>query len=239
MSAADFAQAVVQVAAGGAHVPQAPGDLGRTADDNWVCRFPSTVPAQVVPLKLTLLRETWAITIDQPEPERVVLRRPAGGGGWFSGKKKAGFEVEVRLPKAGRTVGEVAITGSMFGEPDQQFLQLAQDAVPRLLADIRRELGNVEERRKHPRIPAALTLAVHPLHSDGMADPPVRGECRDVSAGGAAFVTREPITTRYAYLEFDGVPGLAGMAVLVRVVRSVTSLIGEPPLYGVQYRTDL
>ncbi|HYH69096.1 MAG TPA: serine/threonine-protein kinase [Urbifossiella sp.] len=234
----DFAHAVVGAAAGGARVPQLPGDLGRTADGAWVCQFPSTVPAQVVPLKLSVLQGAWAVAVEQPEPGLVVLRRTAAGGGWFS-KKKTGFVVEVRLPKPGKSLGEVTVTGFLTGDPDRQFVQVATDAIPRLVADVRRELGNVDDRRKHPRLATTMPVTVHPLHSDGTPDAPVRGACVDVSVGGLAFSLQEPITTKYAYLEFDAVPEAAGLAVLVRVVRSVSSLGARDAVYGVQYRTDL
>ncbi|MFO0796901.1 MAG: protein kinase [Gemmataceae bacterium] len=238
LSGTDFAHAVVRAAAGEGRVPQLPGDLGRTADGAWVCRFPSTVPPQVVPLKLSVLQKTWAVTVEQPEPGLVVLRRTAAGGGWFA-KKKTGFAVEVQLPKPGKSVGEAAVTGYLTGEPDRQFVQVASDVIPRLVADIRRELGNVEDRRKHPRVATTMPVTVHPLHSDGTADAAVRGACSDVSVGGLAFSAREPIATKYAYLEFDAVPEAAGLAVLVRVVRSVSPLGARDAVYGVQYRTDL
>jgi hypothetical protein len=240
VSAEDYTLAVVRAAAGGAHVPQLPGDLGRTVDGTWVCRFPSTVPAQVVALKLSILKETWAVAVDQSEPGRVVLRRAAGGGLWSSlSGKKGGFEVVVQMPKGGRSVGEMTLSGAVFGTPDRQFLQAAQDVIPRLLTDVRRELGNVQDRRRAPRLAATFPMTVHPLHSDGTADPAVRGTCLDVSAGGLAFTTREPIATKYAYLEFDGLVDTAGLAVLVRVVRSVSPIGSQGAVYGAQYRTDL
>jgi serine/threonine protein kinase len=240
VSAVDFAHIVVRAAAAGAHVPQLPGDLGRTPDGGWECRFPSTVPAQVVPLKLGVLKEAWGVTVEQTEAERVVLRRLASGGLWSSlSGKKGGLEVVVKLPKGGKSVGEVVVSGGVFGAPDRQFLHTAQEVIPRLVADVRRELGNVQDRRKHPRLAANVPLTVHPLHSDGTADAPVRATCLDVSLGGAAFSTREPIDTKYAYLEFDATPETGGLAVLVRVVRSVSPLGAQAAVYGVQYRTDL
>jgi len=240
VSAVDFAHAVVRAAAGSAQVPQMPGDLGRSADGAWVCQFPSTVPAQVVPLKLSVLKETWSVAVEQPEPDRVVLRRAAGGGMWASlSGKKAGFEIVVRLPKGGKSVGEITLVGSIYGSPDKQFFTAAQDVIPRLVADVRRELGNVQDRRKHPRLTTTLPVTVHPLHSDGTADEPVRGACVDVSLSGLAFSARTPIETKYAYLEFDAVPDAAGLAVLVRVVRSVSPMGSRDAVYGVQYRTDL
>lgn len=240
VSAVDFAHAVVRAAAGTAQVPQMPGDLGRTADGAWVCQFPSTVPGQVVPLKLSVLKESWSVAVEQAAPDLVVLRRAAGGGMWASlSGKKAGFEVQVRLPRGGKSVGEVTLHGSIYGTPDKQFFTAAQDVIPRLVADVRRELGNVQDRRKHPRLATTMPVTIHPLHSDGTADDPVRGACADVSLNGLAFTARTPIETKYAYLEFDAVPDAAGLAVLVRVVRSVSPMGSREAVYGVQYRTDL
>jgi len=238
-SPAEFIAEVVAAAAPGGHVPQIPGDLGRLADGTWVCQFPSTVPAQVVPLKLNILRETWGVTVEQPAPDKVVLRRGAPGGFWGGVSKKAGLEVVVQLPKAGRSIGEVTVTGAVYGSPDKDFVRTAQDALPKLLADVRRELGNVEDRRRSPRLAAAFPLTIYPLHSDGTVDVAVGGKCREVSAGGLSFATDAPLGTKYAFVEFGGVVATAGLAVLVRVVRSQSLQVGQPPVYGVQYRTDL
>jgi hypothetical protein len=239
-SGTEFAAAVVETAAAGGHIPQLPGDLGRLADGTWVCRFPSTVPAQVVPHKLGLLRDHWAMTMDQSDPDRIVLRKAAPGGLWgaLSGKK-GGVEVTVQLPKSGRQVGEVTVTGAVFGVPDRAFIRTAEDAIPKMIADVRREVGNVVDRRKTPRVPAAFPVKVYPLHSDGTVGPAVPGRCRDVSAGGVGFATGEQLATKYAYVEFGGVAATAGLAGLVKVVRSQSPLTGNDHTYGAQYRTDL
>jgi hypothetical protein len=222
LSAADFVAAVVTTAAAGGHVPQLRGELGRLADGTLVSRFPSTVPTQIAALKLGVLPDRWGGVVEQPEPTRIVFRVMAGGGGGglfgFSKKKKrAGLEVAIKLPTSvpGRTVGEVVVTGCVFGEPDGGFIQLAQDVIPKVIADVKKELGNVEDRRKHPRISAMLPLTVHPLHSDGTLEPAVVGMCRDVSLGGLAFTSEASLGTRYAYVIFDSFHALAGIAVMV------------------------
>ncbi len=237
----DFLSGIIEAAAAGAHVPQLPGDIGRLADGTCTCQFPSTVPAQVLSLKLGLIRDHWGLTMEQPEPTRVVLRKTAPGGLWgaLSGKK-AGLEVVVQLPRAARTVGEVTVAGGLFGAPDREFARSAQESIPRLIADIRRELGNVEDRRRSPRLAVAIPLTVFPFHSDGMVDPPVPGKSRDLSVGGLCFTSDAKLETKYAYIEFGGVTQTAGLAILARIIRSQSSLHpGQPQLYGVQFRTDL
>src|SRR5262249_11989504 len=135
LSAAEFARAVVDHAAGGAYVPQMPGELGRLADGNWVCQFPSTVPHTVAPLKLVVTRELWGLTIEQPEPSRLVLRKTCSAGGFWGSRssKRSGFEVVIQLPPPGRAVAEVTVTGALFGTPEANFARQAADAIPRLI----------------------------------------------------------------------------------------------------------
>lgn len=231
-----FAEAVVGAAAGGGYIPYQPGDVGRLADGGWVCQFPSTVPVSVAPLKLTVLRESWGVSIEQPDPRSVVLRRTMGGGGLFGGKK-FGFEVTVALPPAGRPVGEITATAQLFGTPDQKFARDSEHILPELLGDIRGQLCNVQDRRRSPRLASGAVLTVYPLHSDGGVDPAVGARCRDVSLGGLGFATVMPLPTKYAYVTFPDVGPTAGQAILVRVARGQAT--GREHSYGGQYRTDL
>lgn len=238
VSAADFARAVVAHAAGGAQLPQMPGDIGRLADGTRVCQFPSTVPPAVVPIKLAVIREAWNVTVEQADPTRIVLRRAAGGGFWTSlSGKKAGFEVVIRLPAPGKVVGEVTITGGLYGAPDREFARLAQEAIPNLIADVRRELRNVEDRRKHPRVAATFGATLYPIHGDGGIEAPVHARCRDVSLGGVCVATDAPLPTKYLFAAFDGVGPTAGQAILIRVVRVQT--VNRECLSGGFFRGDL
>jgi hypothetical protein len=109
-----------------------------------------------------------------------------------------------------------------------------------MLEAMRLEVGNVADRRKAPRIPVELQLTVHPLHSDGSLDAPISAQCRDVSTGGICFTATEPIKTRYAYVEFGGVLATAGMAALVKLLRShKPAAPGEFYSYAGPYRVDL
>lgn len=231
-----FAEAVVTAAGGGGYVPHIPGDVGRLADGGWVCRFPSTVPAAVAPLKLGVVRDRWGVAVEQPEAGRIVLRRTAGGGGYFSGKKY-GFEVTIALPPVGRAVGEVAAAAHLFGTPDPKFVNDALDLMPKLLADVRAQLGNVQDRRKHPRVACDAAITLYPIHGDGGVDAAVPARCRDVSAGGLGFVTAAPLPAKYVYAVFPHVTATAGQAVLLRLVRVQTA--ARESAYGAQYRTDL
>jgi len=234
----DFAQMVVQHAAAGTYLPQMPGDLGRTPEGHCICRFPSTVPLTVVPVKLGVICDQWGVTVEQPEATRIILKKNCGGGFWgaLSGRK-SGFEIVIRLPPPGRSVGEILVTGALFGSPDANFARHATDAIPRLIVEIRRELMNVEDRRKHPRVKADYTPTLYPIHSDGGIDRPILARCRDVSVGGLCVATASPLPTKYAFVAFDGIESLAGQAILVRFLRS--QVVNREYISGGQYRMDL
>jgi serine/threonine protein kinase len=235
LNAQSVAEAVVTAAAGG-YVPHVPGDVVLLANGGCVSRFPSTVPASVVPLKLSVLRELYGVSLEQPDPARIVLRRVGGGGGLF-GIKKFGYEVTVTLPTAGSGVGEVTATGRLFGTPGQRFAREVLHLMPKLLAEVRNQLGNVQDRRKSPRVAFTGPVILYPVHSDGGIDAAVTATCRDVSAGGLGFATAAPLPTKYVYATFPQAPATAGQAILARLVR-VTRTPTES-VYGAQYRTDL
>jgi hypothetical protein len=236
IDALSFTTAVMEAAAGGGKAPQMPGDVGRLADGTWVCRFPSTVPASVVPLKLLVVRETWGVALEQPDTVQIVLRRTAGGGGFFSGKKY-GYEATILLPTTGKALGEITVMGRVFGTPDPKFAREVLDLVPKLLADVRTQLCNVPDRRRHPRVACELPVALYPLHSDGAVDQAITATCRDASLGGLGIYTGCSLKTKYAYAAFGGIPAIAGQAILLRLMRSQGTSGARQ--YGMQYRTDL
>jgi hypothetical protein len=235
----EFAKAVVEHAARGAYLPQMPGDLGRMPDGTCVCQFPSTVPPSVIAIKLAAVCETWGTTVEHPEPTRIVLRRAvaAGGGFWGFSKKKAGFEVTIKLPPPGKVVGEFVITGGLFGDPDRETTRQALDALPRLVMEVRNELKNVEDRRKHPRVAANLGVTVYPIHSEGGIDAAIKGRCKDVSVGGVCVSLDASVPTKYFYVTFDGVEDTDGQAILVRMLRSQAA--GREIVCAGHFRTDL
>jgi serine/threonine protein kinase len=242
VSARDFVVRVVTAAAGGGEVPELPGALGRRPDGTLVSRFPSTVAAQMISYKLLTLAPTWGTTIEvEEQASRVVLRRfaPAGLWGSFS-RKKSGLEVVVGLPKSGKVAGEVVLTGTTFGNPDENFARwAAADLIPNLMAAVRKELANVEDRRKYPRVPTDLPVTVYPLHGDGRVQPPLEGRCRDVSLGGVCFATNSPVKTRYAFVAFGGVPKVDGLAVLVQLLRSTPESSRCEHVHAGSFRMEL
>jgi serine/threonine protein kinase len=231
-----FATAVVATAAGAGQVPTNPGEVGRLADGTWVCQFPSTAPPTVVPLKLSVVRDHWGVSIEHPDPSHVVMRRTVGGGGMFGGKK-FGYEVSVRLPPVGRAVWEVTVLGRTFGQPDPKCAREAADVLPKMLESVRGQLGNAQDRRRHPRLACGLAATVYPIHSDGGIDAPVDVRCRDVSIGGVGFAAHAAVPTKYLYITFPAVAATAGQAILLRLIRATT--VGTERHYGAQYRTDL
>jgi serine/threonine protein kinase len=238
IAAEDFIRILVEDAAAGAHIPQMPGDIGRLADGTWVCQFPSTVSAQVVPLKLLVLRETWGVTIEQPDPSQIVLRKAIGGGGlWGRSAKRSGLEVVIQLPPPGRAVGEITVSGGTFGSPSQEVTRQAVEMIPRLIVEVRRELKNVDDRRKSPRVAANFPVTLYPIHSAGGVDMPIHGRVRDISLGGICVVTDTAFQTKYAYAVFEGVKDVADWALLIRFLR--TQLVGRENVSGGQFRTDL
>jgi hypothetical protein len=232
--AGEYIRALVDHAAAGGTISQMPGDVGRARDGSWICRFPSTVSQQVVPLKLVVLHEAWGVSIDQPEPTRLVLRKTQATGFWSS--KKGGLEVVVKLPEA-IGVGEITVTGTLFGSPPPELARQAPDLIPRMIGEIRTQLANVEDRRKHPRVAANFPVTLYPIHSAGGVDEPLPGICRDVSLGGLGVVADAPLSTKYAYCVFDDVEEVAGFAILVRFLRS--AVVGRECHLGGQFRVDL
>jgi hypothetical protein len=164
---------VVQYAAGSVRVPKLPGDVAECPDGTWICQFPSTVSLAVAPLKLVVLHETWGVSIEQPEPTRIVLRKTQSGGGlWgaISGsKKRSGIEVEVHLPDMSAGIGEITLNGHLFGSPTGDFARQAPEFTPRFMAAIRSQLANIEDRRKHPRVAADIAVTLYPLYHPAAA----------------------------------------------------------------------
>jgi hypothetical protein len=221
------------------------GSVTRGADGAWGCRFLTTIDPRVARVKLDLLWEQGGVTMDSRTEGRVVFRKPVPPtvvGGLFGFGKKAkesdsGLEVVVDLPDPKSGTGEVTVRGTFFGAPPEDFVKSGEKIIVRLLDGIRKTLNNVEERRKHPRIPATFPVTLYPLHSDGRVDAPIRGYCQDVSAGGLAlFCTSKP-HAKYAYVSFDEVPGVTGVAVLLQFIR--IEWVNDEVLVSGRYRLDI
>jgi serine/threonine protein kinase len=134
-------------------------------------------------------------------------------------------------------LGEVEVTGYIFGSPDQAFARKATDGIPQLMVEVRRLLQNVSDRRKHPRVPTSCAVTIYPITEDGMVQPLVAGLAKDVSAGGICCVAQAAIPTRYVYVEFPEVVITSGLAVLTRLTRA--NLVGYEQVIAGRFRTDL
>jgi hypothetical protein len=66
---------------------------------------------------------------------------------------------------------------------------------------------------------------------------PLAARCRDVSSGGVSFTAVAPPPTRYVYVEFVDLPGVQGLALLTKLIRSQPN--GIEHLFAGKFRTDL
>jgi eukaryotic-like serine/threonine-protein kinase len=235
--AAEYVNMLVNYAAAGATLPETPEDIGRLVDGTWVCRFPSTTSLAVVPLKLIVLHERWGVSIDQPDAATIVLRKTGGGGFWGNNTKKSGLEIIVSCELNPGKVGEITISGTLFGTPNADFVKQAREAIPHMIKEIRGQLGNYDDRRKHPRVQANFPVTLYPIHSAGGVDEPIYGRVRDISLGGIGVVTEVALPTKYAFGVFDEVEETAGFAVLIRFIRKTQD--GAEFHLGGQFRVDL
>ena len=222
------------------------GAVSCGADGTWACRFLSTIDPRVARVKLDLLWEEGGVAMDLRSERRVVFRRLAPqppASGWFASASKkskapeSGFEVSVELPETSHGVGEVTVIGKYFGTPPPEFTKSGEKAIVRLIDGIRRTLNNVEDRRKHPRVPAPFALELFPIHSDGHVEAAIPAVCRDVSAGGMAFVCQVDPPTKHLYVTFDDVAGTAGLGVLIQIITSEWQ--ENEVLVTSRYRLDL
>jgi len=208
---------VVLVAAGGTPDDPRPGEIVRTANGAWTCQFQTTVDPRLAVMKLALVREEYRIACDTADERRVVFREVAPSGGLFGGGKKSGFEVAVDLPEPGKP--GIVVTAHLFGKPSTEFARGAETAIVRLMEAVRAQLNNVQERRRHARVPAAFAVSLFPLRSDDRVGEPIDARTVDVSAGGLAILADHVPPCKYLYVAFEEVRGLRDVAILVRTIR--------------------
>jgi serine/threonine protein kinase len=214
MTVVDFVGEVVGQALARAPAAAGPQETGERI------RFLSTVPPNLVPLKVRAVGERCGLTVTQPEPRRMVLRKeykdPLARAGRPS-YNRGGYEVVVLLPEP--TAREVHATARVYGGPDQAFIRMAEGEMPEVLRQLRSELQNVQERRRHPRHRFDTVVRVYPLFTDGQIGKAVEGRLIDVSASGALFETPSEVGSGQMFIEFPKVEGVEGLAIYMRVVR--------------------
>ena len=232
-------ETVVMSATPDGTIPTAAGVPARQPDGTWVSRFPLRAISGVVKIKLELLKESWKAEIEPAGPDEFFIRRYHAGGFWdrLSSKAKNGLIVHVRLPKAGSSLGEAVLTGSLFGTPDPALTRAAGDLLPDMLNEVHKVLGNAEDRRKHVRVGVNWSATLYPLTGDGVVGKSVACRVRDVSGGGLACVASAPIDTAYVYAVFNDLPGACNWAMLTRLTRAAA----EPSGYHLagRFRVDL
>lgn len=236
--ASELAEAVVRAAVPGGGRTPTPGELTRTSEGGWACRFPAKALGGMAHLKLDAFGQQWQLDVDLSDPERPTLRRfqPQGLFGKLAGKQ-AGVELIVRLPDTDRGIGEVTIEARLFGQPDATFTRSAQTAMPQMIEEMRTAFQNAAERRTSVRVPADFRMELYPLANTGQILPAVPARCRDVSAGGVCFATRMSIHTSYVYVTFVDVGAAAGYAILTRILRA--TLQGEEQVLGGRYKMEV
>ena len=233
--------AVIAKAAAGGQPAKMPGEIGRRTDGTWVFRFPSTLAASMVKMKCDpMIDNGWFDEVVQVEKNRIAMRQFVQNGGiWsrLSNKKPAsGLEIEINWPIT-RACGEVEVLGRLIGSPDAAFVRDSLDVIPRLMAEIQRQLQNVDDRRKSQRLPTELPIRLYPVADDGTILEMVSGKLRDISTGGlSCAVTGQP-TSRYCYANFQGCGIADSLAVLVRLLR--VNVTGFEFICAGKFRTDL
>jgi hypothetical protein len=204
-------------------------EITRRADGKWACRFLSSIDPRVAQVKLQLLLEEHEVSMDPPDAGLIVFRKThttVVKNGFFGSSVKEtkwGLEVEVQLPDPGQGIVELMAIGSIFGDPPPEFPKSAEEIITKLLDGIRRELNNLEERRKSPRLPTNFPVTLFALHPNGQVEAAMAGRCRDISEGGLSLLAASEPVTRHFYVSFDNVAELAGLAVLVQVLRTEPS----------------
>ena len=227
----DLVRAVMATATRGKAISTNPAGVMRVSDDRWECRFLTTIDPRVAKVKLDLLSDHGRLTKESPDESLVIFRRnastpsPSSSGFALFAKKPSpapagGFEIVVELPKPGIPIGVVSASGRFFGSPSREFLESSEGKIVAILEEIRTQLNNYQDRRKHPRIPTDLRITIFPLHPDYRVDVPVNGVCENCSAGGLAFRIASPLPTKHAYIAFEGVRGITGLAILFQVIRA-------------------
>jgi serine/threonine protein kinase len=227
----EFIEAIVSLAARGDTQTSEPGSCHEGLP---VCRFLSSVPVALIPLKLAIVAERWGLALDQTNSNRLTLRweiKPEpkksswGEPRTTPPRPRQGFEVVVDYPKPPQA--EFAASGKTFGPRDPEVSRKAIQDIPAILEHIRSVLQTIHEKRSHPRYLSDFSIRVYPFYPDGEVSEPLSGRCRDVSLGGVRFVTPAPVRTSKMFLEFPEVEAVSGHAILATIVRHTTEANGE------------
>ncbi|HXD87725.1 MAG TPA: serine/threonine-protein kinase [Urbifossiella sp.] len=192
-------------------------ELSAYPEDSLTCSFLCTLPAALVPFKLRLVAERWGFLLNADDPKRFVMRKERGRTS-RSDPRPTALEVIVYRPLP--SSAEYIVIGTWTGAMDAEGLPRAQEELTGLMEQLRGDLQNLEERRRHPRYPFDAPVLVFPQYSDGVVDQPIPGVCRDICQGGVRFLASKPVRTDRAYIEFKGIESVLRVAILVKLART-------------------
>ena len=218
----EYLKIVVQAAAGRS-TPIFAND--NFPEDALVCRFLSTLPAALVPLKVAVVAEAWGMSLNARNPMRLVLRaevpepkptrvEPRG----LPARSPVATEIVIYRPVPPNV--EYTVIGATYGPDNDEVRHKAQQDLPLIMNPIRSQLLNVEERRRYERFAAKFPVAAYPRYSDGVIGTPIAGSCCDISVDGIRFVTPVPVRTASMYLEIKEIAGIERSAILVHTLRT-------------------
>jgi serine/threonine protein kinase len=237
---AGFVFTLFESAYGPGKLPQTAADPVRRPDGSWTCRFPARLMAGTVRLKLQAVRERWGGELHQPEPCTFTLLLDQGKGRatWLGKSEPVGLEVTLQLPPPALGQGDVLITGRVYGPADAALVKKAADDLPGVLNDLRKQLQNLPDRRKAPRVPYDGPVVLYPVDEDGAVFPPVAATGVDVSPTGMCVQAADRLSSRYVYAEFPRLTRIAGLAILTELIRDKGDRASNPTVAGI-FRTDL
>ena len=232
--------AVVQAVTLAACPPDSPYWVGnepvQLPDETWMCRFPVNLAPGMIELKIRMLQDQLRFEVSQPNPSTYLLTRYRRGGLWGSLRgKKAGIELILRLPEGDPSQpgdGDAELAGRLVGPEDLNPSGVADEALPAVIAKVRRTVQNVPNRRRSIRVPSQLPVLIYPVNDDGEVLPPIACRGRDLSAGGYSCIAPVPVPTTVAYVAFGGVDEYTDIAVLSQVVRTLPLGEGELMVAG-------
>jgi serine/threonine protein kinase len=216
----------------------------KNAEESPTARFLCTLPPPMVPFKLAVVCEHWGLTLEPADLSRLVLSRESkplivrkpGKSELLPLSVRVPDRLEVIVRRAESHSAELAVQGSLSGTWDKEFVQQGREDLPKIIAEIQKQLQTVAERRAYPRHQTEFEVRVYPLYPDGEVGAPFGGRCLNLSVGGVKLLTPTPVRTERIYVEFHQVEAVRGKAIYVRVVRTAQDTGTSSSISGGRFR---
>jgi hypothetical protein len=175
------------------------------------------------PLKLEGFRQEWNAETVLQERELFIFSVRTAPGFWqrLIGKQ-VGLEIQVRLSppaRPGKALSDVSVVIRPFGCNRAQAVRLLAEMGPVLLESLRIHLQASPEQRTQERLQWNQPLRVIPVVTGLKTAEPIECVGKDISARGIGFYLPQPLAATHVYVNHPGVPELASLAALARVVR--------------------